>query len=145
MTAKKENEDFFVRVTLSPEQARLVVAALDFYSRIRCGQFSELAQVFWRTLDNKRHIADGLLKDLRRLCLPTLTSSDSSFGIAECPDESARVAFDILQVVRQVEALARDPSETRYTVDRSDPHFVSKTSPRPIAKAINILDRLAES
>jgi hypothetical protein len=140
----KDREDFFVRVTLSPEQARTVIAALDFYARIMSGQFDELTRVFSTNLHGQRDEVDRMMSAVRAICLPKLHPRDSGYGIAECPNEWARIAFDILQVIRQVEIIARSPDGPRVLVSYDSPHFVSASEPRPVAKAINTLDRLAE-
>lgn len=139
-----DREDFFVRVTLTPSQARVVVAALDLYSRICCGQFSEIASRFAMSLGKHRDMAETLLQDVRTLCFPKLDERAAGYGIAECPDESARVSFDVLQVVRQVEIKARDPQGPSYLIPYQDPMFVSRSVPRPTAQSVTILDRLVE-
>lgn len=137
-----DRNDFYVRLTLSPEQARVVSCALDFFSRIKCGQLGEIGNIFWGATD--RDSIREVTSELKRLCLPGLRGSSAEYGISECPDESAKVAWDIMQVVRQTEIKARHPGGPQILVSYDDPMFVSKSEPRPTATAVSILDRLVE-
>lgn len=137
-----DREDFFVRLTMTPEQARVVRDALDFYARIQCGQFSELVRMFTPSVRD-RDGAEQLAQMLRDRLFPDLDRRASGHGIAECPSNGAKVAFDVLQVIRHCEFRARCP-EDRVIVDSQKPHFVSRSVPRPVAKAVNVLDRLVE-
>jgi len=138
-----QREDFFVQVTLSPEQARVVVNALDVLSRIHIGQFNIVREEFLdRDFDSDA--VNRLLFAARHLVFPELGGGEGySYGIRGCPSRKGKVAWDVLQVIRQVEAFARRP-EGGYTVSFNDPMFVSDSEPRPTAKAVNILDRLSD-
>lgn len=139
-----ENKDFFVRVTLSPEQTRTVLTALDFYSRVMCGQFEEINRAFYSSYRGDRDHQEALLRELREQLMPNLDDRASGYGIAECPNRTARISYDILQVVRQVLAKAEEPNGNRMLVNYSDPMFVSDSEPRPKASTINVLDRMVE-
>lgn len=141
---KTMKSDYFVRLTLSSEQTNVLLSALDFFSRVKCGQFDEITRAFSNNIGGNRAEAELLVKQLRRICLHKLDERATGYGIAESPSEAARVAWDILQVVRQVDSYARDPDGPKMLVSYQDPHFVSNSEPRPVAKAINVLDRLAE-
>jgi hypothetical protein len=137
-----KQEDFFVQTTLTPEQARVVVSALDLYSRLHIGQFREIGWLFRSNIENVE-VVDALLEELRQHCHPGL-SPNQSHGIASAKvAEQAKVAWDIQQVIRQVEAYGREPNGG-ITVSFNDPLFVSDSVPRPTAKNVTILDRLAD-
>lgn len=137
-----QKDDFSVQVTLTPEQARVVVNALDVLSRLHIGQFNIVREEFFGDFDS--HLVDKLLFEARRLIFPELGDHQgASHGIAGCPSHKGKIAWDVLQVIRQTTALAHHP-EGGHTVQFSDPMFVSKSMPRPKAKALDVLDRLAD-
>jgi len=136
----EQKNDFFIQTTLTPEQARVVIHALDLLSRLHCGQFREIGWLF-RSQIKEHDLVDRLLAELKQECHPGLKPTHS-YGIAECPTESARIAWDILQVVRKAEAYSQHP-EGGLGMRYSDPMFISDSRPRPTAKIATILDRLA--
>ena len=139
----EQREDFFVQVTLSPEQARAVVRAIDVYMRIHMGQFGIIWEQFVGQPGAQTDIADKLLFEARRHLLPELGAAPGySLGIRGA-SRSARVAHDVLQVIRQTEAYGRNP-EGGYSVVFDDPLWSSDSEPRPKAKRINILERLSD-
>jgi hypothetical protein len=138
-----EKNDFFVQVTLTPEQARLTVDALDLFSRIHLGQFSTILEQF---IGVQR--SDGLdeaILAVRQACLPELSPTlNHSYGISSGEvSERGKLSWDILQVIRHCESHARNP-KGGYTVNFNKPMFYSDSEPRPTAKAVSILDRLSE-
>jgi len=138
----KKNEQFFVQATLTSEQARVVVDALDLYSRVHIGQFNIIAEQFMK-IDRTEEL-NMLLTRARQICFPELSASlGHSYGIVACPTESGRIAWDVHQVIRRTEAYGRAP-EGGMGVQFNTPMFVSKSVPRPVAKNVNILDRLAD-
>lgn len=140
----EKNEQFFVRVTLTPEQARIVVKALDFFSRIHIGQFNVIREQFWGKLEPEQvELCERFLQEARRLCFPELGSPNHSHGIAGCPSRAGKIAWDVQQVIRQVESFGRIP-DGGMTVNFDNPLFVSDSVPRPTAKTVTILDRLAD-
>lgn len=143
---EKQNENFFVQVTLTPEQARTVVSALDLLTRIHIGQFNTVREQFWGKLPDRDAVdrLEKLLYEARRIVFPELNGGPGhSFGISGCPSKTGKIAYDVLQVIRQTEALGRIP-EGGITVNFNDPLFVSDSVPRPTAKRVTILDRLAD-
>ncbi len=141
MTQRDEN--YFIRVTLTPEQARVVVTALDVLARIHIGQFHTIReQFFCQDIDVGK--IEALMEEVKVSIFPDLTGGPShSYGISSCPSERGKIAWDVLQAIRHCEAYARHP-EGGITVDFNTPMFVSDSVPRPTAKQINILDKLAE-
>ncbi|MGD9725369.1 MAG: hypothetical protein AB7L09_03055 [Nitrospira sp.] len=140
---KPENTvDTFVQVTMTPEQARAVVRALDMYLRVHIGQFNIISEQFIGAGIDTRKMED-LLFEARSLAFPGLFAGRGhSFSASGCPREDAKIAYDVLQVVRRTEALGRHP-EGGMTVDFNEPLFVSGSSPRPSARLVGLLDLLA--
>ena len=138
-----KNDNYFVQVTMTPEQARTVVQALDVLSRIHMGQFDRISEPFWDKVKDRNKLLEGLLM-ARKQCFPELAGNMAhSHGIAGGIKQEGKVAYDLLQVIRQCEAFARRP-EGGLTVDFDAPLWVSDSTPRPTAKPTNVLDRLAD-
>jgi hypothetical protein len=142
-TKRMKNENFAVRVTLSPEQARAVVTAIDFYMRIRLGQFKELARIF---ADRGGHL-DGVahcLNAIKAIIYPEMPTDGATYSISGVPYKDAKVGFDVLQVVRNAEAWGCTP-QGGITVNFDSPSFVSESYPRPKAEILGPLEMLAAS
>ena len=137
-----EPNNLAIRVTLTLEQARTVVEALDVFMRIHMGQFNIIQEQFCHENFDRASVELLLLK-ARRLIYPELHGVGHSFGIAGCPSESARLGYDILQVIRQKESLARNP-EGGMSVNFDSPYWVTDSEPRPKAEILNPLERLAD-
>jgi hypothetical protein len=123
---------------LTEEQLRLVQTALDFYSRVGIGQFEEIKNhpTFTNHLRNEfkdengktdygryhevRDIVDTILVQPRNMLLGDLKlPKNASWGIHNPDvDESCRVAFDIIQVIRH-EFWKADSDRSEWTVDSS--------------------------
>jgi hypothetical protein len=97
-----------VIVKMNIDQARSVMAALEFYARMHMGQFDSLdwqfvthsrTRNFWRD-QRSRDDARLYAEQLRRTIFPEL-EKNASYGIAspEIPD-SARDAWDLYQSLR---------------------------------------------
>lgn len=139
--------DHFIQVTLTSEQVGVLLDALDVYSRIHLGQFHRIREEFWTKLPDRDAVVrmEHYLYKARQEAFPELTGGPNhSHGIGGAIEEKGKVAYDIKQVIRVADAYARHP-EGGHTVDFNAPLFFSKTSPRPVAKAVNILDRLADA
>ena len=138
----------FIQVTLTPEQAGIVVDALDLLSRIHMGQFHTVSEQFWDKLPDREAVVrmEEALFKARKEAFPEIegganhSHSMSSLGVAE----AGKVSWDILQVISNASAFAGNP-EGGHTVDFNDPMFVSKSVPRPVANSVSILDRLADA
>lgn len=137
----KKNEIFALRVTLSPEQASAVVTAIDFYMRIRMGQFSELGHIFWDRNGHDERVSERL-NQIKALIYPEHPGLGASYSIASAPYKDARVSYDVLQVIRHAAAWAENP-EGGMTVNFDRPSFVSDALPRPKAEVLGPLEILA--
>jgi hypothetical protein len=143
-----KKEDFFVQVTLTPEQAGVVVDALDLFSRLHIGQFHTVAELFFDRLPDRETVAlmENTLFDARQLAFPELTGgpNQSHSMSSRKVSEVGKVAWDVQQVIRHTTSWARNPDGGMQS-SYSSPLFLSKAVPRPVGKAVSILDRLADA
>lgn len=109
------------KLTITEHQASVINRALDFYSRMLIGQVREIKNVYkmernFNDLPDHDQ-ADEAIEKVRELYFPG-HPSNGSFGIysPEVPD-SARIAWDIQQVIRHRIAWRRagDPSERDWS------------------------------
>jgi hypothetical protein len=121
-------------IEINEEQAKIIINALDFYSRIGIGQFIEIVLAFsWWQCDeqwfNHRNEVERLIYDAQF----NLTGMpfNASYGIFS-PEvhENAKIAWDIQQVIRYRLAWDRNP-KGGMTVDFDDP-MRSSTKDFPI-------------
>ena len=125
-------------ITLTEEQLRLVQAALDFYSRVGIGQFDVIKEhptfenhlrkefkdedgnVDYSRYHEVRDNVDLMLVQPRNMLLNDLTlPKNASWGIYNPNvDESCRVAYDLLQVIRHEFWLA-NPNRSEHVVSSS--------------------------
>lgn len=104
---------------------------MDLYSRLLMGQVQELDNFFSRNTDCwKRPDRDSIANCatiIKNIVYPELMGYDS-FGIfnAKCPEES-KIAYDIIQVLRNELIKVRDPERrTGWSVDWNIPMPASK-------------------
>jgi len=116
-------------VAIDEYQAKTLIRALDFYSRIGIGQFREIVIAFsWWKRDEQwvvhRDDVDRLIQEVQW----NLTGMpyNASYGIAspETP-EKAKIAYDIKQVIRHRLAWDREP-KGGMTVDFDSPMKASE-------------------
>lgn len=95
------------QLTLNDEQVQMLLRALDVYSRIGCGQFDRILEMFrddprrrektdWRTLPLGR---DTLFRFIKQQLLSLEGDASYSICSSEVPVDY-RMAWDMLQVVR---------------------------------------------
>ena len=105
-------------MTMTEEQARLVIRALDFFSRMRMGQFGELIglvlPVSGGDIDDyvaRRDEVERILLDARDVLMPDLRDMNSlhgSFGVYHFADSTR--AFHALQAIRSCIAWHNNPA-----------------------------------
>ena len=137
----KQNENFAVRVTLTPEQARAVITAIDFYMRVRMGQFSEIGSIFWDR-DGRDDRVTERLNQIKGVIYPNLPGPGAAHSISGVPYKDAKVGYDILQVIRHAMSWHEAP-QGGITVNFDSPLFVSDSNPRPKAEILGPLELLA--
>ena len=135
-----------VTIEVDENQARLIQRALDFYSRVGIGQMERILEyptfekvlaerlkvdgkTDWSKFHDTKDKANDRLHEAREIVLNTGISKNGSYGIFNPDvDESCRVAYDILQVVRH-EFWKQDPDRSDVTVD-SSAHLSTENSGR---------------
>jgi hypothetical protein len=115
------------QLELTTEQAKVVIAALDAYSRIHMGQIGIVAEIMTEGSYDSEDLADvrGLCSDIKEAVgLPT----NGSYGIfhPKVPPQ-AKVSWDIVCVLRQV--VARAENHGSHSVWHQDPMHCEKSVP----------------
>lgn len=133
-------------ITITEEQLRIIQEALDFYSRVGIGQFDKIKEhpTFENYLrkefkndDGKtdynryhqvRDNVDQMLIHPRNMLLnDLLLPRNASWGIYNPNvDESCRVAYDLIQIIRH-EFWKADPDRSEHVV-MSSVHLTTKDS-----------------
>lgn len=121
-------------LTLTEKQARILVRALDLFTRIGIGQFEEMIRVFdpaCRTEMTKLRVAENHVAHAQRLV--TGFPENASFGIhAEEVSDDFRMARDIGTVIRNRLAWDRTPAGG-MGVDFDEPRAISREALPTIA------------
>lgn len=115
-------------MTMTEEQARLVIRALDFFSRMRMGQWGELARLTPPPSNGNiadyqaaRDTVEDLLLQARDIVMPELRdmrSFYSSYSVHKFDD--SRAAWHTLQAIRSCIAWHNNPAGG-WTVDFDKP------------------------
>jgi hypothetical protein len=126
---QQHHEDYRVTLTLNPAQARVVMRALDLYSRLKMGQFDEIVSLFGFHREFDRDHARLLLRDLHTTVFPELHGNEY-YGIFHEQAGDGREAWDIYQTIRHAVAWHREP-EGGITVDFDRP-LKSSAEPLPV-------------
>ncbi len=118
-------------ITVNERQARILVAALDIYSRIGIGQFEAAAEVYDVAFRLAVEVKDRIRAGLRIAKEAAGHPANGSFGIhnASVADDF-RNAFDLQQVIRNRLAWDRKP-EGGVQVDFDEPRQIGT---EPLAK-----------
>ena len=108
---------------MNEQHACTVMAALEFYSRMRMGQFRELPSLCLDLSDkeycDKREYMEALLEPARRICYPELLPTFAhSYGVGKFED--ADLAWELYESIRYCRAWAKHP-EGGSTVDFGKP------------------------
>jgi len=111
----EKNEDSKYTMKVNEVQLRIILEALDLYSRLLCGQTSEAANFLrWHHLNSNQEIdhraADSAGKQLKRAFWGDELGMGASYGIrSDKTPEEAKAAYDIIQVARYVRAWSKHP------------------------------------
>jgi hypothetical protein len=118
-----------VALTLTEEQADILLMSLETYSRLKMGQFNAVTDLF-PARDFDRGKAAAALQEARQTVMPELDPR-GYYGIRNLEaGEQARVAFDIQQVLRHALAWHWHP-EGGIGVCYDEPY---KTSRAPLIR-----------
>ena len=115
-------------MTMTEDQARLVIRALDFFSRMRMGQFAELIDLVLTVegddIDDyrkRRNEAARILLEARDVLMPELRDMHSLHGsYSVYMFDDARAAWHTLQAIRSCIAWHNNPAGG-WTVDFDKP------------------------
>ncbi len=82
---------------LNEEQVRVILRALDLFSRLRCGQLQQLKE------NISCSASEETLNKLQKEMFPTLTGLHHSYGIAgkETPQD-AKISYDIFKQIHYI-------------------------------------------
>lgn len=102
------------RLEMNEKQARTVIDALDFFMRMRIGQWDELRKLCWvfgniagtQEYETKRDAIDEKLMEARQIAMPELTRN-ASWGVYKF--NNTERAFNILKAVRSCIAWHNNP------------------------------------
>ena len=106
-------------LTFNEKQAQVLMNALDFYSRVRMGQFHVISDEFRFDHEFDQHNARFYLDRLREMIFPELEANEY-YSIYHDIVGAGQEAWDIHQVIRHAYAWKRFP-EGGWTVDFSTP------------------------
>jgi len=135
-----------VQMTMTVEQARVMMRAMDLYMRLLMGQFDELEHLFFaeendpifeRTTDFRaREEFKYYLKRVKKHVYPTL-EYNASWGITgrPCP-ERATMAYDMYKTMDNAISWYQNPSGG-WTVNYDKPMHWYKKMPLPEVKVFN--------
>lgn len=142
----KKKRPYRYRIDLTDEQAKVLERALEFYTRIRNGQFKE---IIWETQDIRlrestpddpfdMRLAEAFAFELRSLLFKDLgRDPGASYGVGH--DHKADVSWDIYQTLRYVRSWDEHP-EGGITVNFDRPLHTS-SEPLP---ACSVLGKMKE-
>ncbi len=119
------------QLTVTDEQVQVLLKALDVYSRVGCGQFERILEMFLGDPRRQKDVPDcKLLFNRFKEQLLALTP-DTSYSICS-PDVPVdyRLAWDVLQVLRHHVAWRKQP-EGGFTVNFDKP---MNTSGAPLCR-----------
>ncbi len=117
-----------VTLTLTEEQADILLMALDTYSRLKMGQFNAVSDLF-PARDFDRKAAAAALLAARQTVMPELDPRGYHGIESREVRDRARIAFDVEQVLRHALSWHRHP-EGGITVNFDKPYWTSP-EPRP--------------
>lgn len=130
------------RLEMNEEQARTVIDALDFWMRMRIGQWEELTDLCLEPTPDSfkaiekyyenRETANEKLFEARRIVMPELTKN-ASWGVYKFPETER--AFNVMKAVRSCIAWHKNPNGG-YLVIYDKPMAVNVTEPMPKCEAI---------
>jgi hypothetical protein len=116
-----------ITLTFNQRQAQTMMCALEFYSRVRMGQFHVISDEFRFDHEFDQHNARFYLDRLREMIFPELEANEY-YGIHHDVVGLGQEAWDIHQVIRHAYAWKQYP-EGGWTVNFHEP---MKTGHEPL-------------
>lgn len=128
------------QLIINEEQAKVLSAALESYSRLMVGQIRyALEPLTFQQMKNGKDIDHQKLRELCDKVKATLTDFShpgASYGIhSREVDDSARMAYDIRKVIEHRLSYDRKP-EGGQTVNFDIPNKTSQTQPLPVISVL---------
>lgn len=128
------------QLIINAEQAKVISAALESYSRMMVGQIGyALEPLTFQQMKNGKDINHKKLRELCDEVKATLTDFShpgASYGIhSEEVDDSARVAYDIKKVIEHRLSYDRKP-EGGPTLNFDIPNKTSQIQPLPVISVL---------
>ena len=130
-------------LTMTEAQARMMIAALDFFSRMKMGQFGELIDLVMPitpgTVDNylsRKECAEQVLLAVRNILMPDLRGMNSlagSYGVYRSED-TERV-FNAMLAIRSCIAWHKNP-QGGYEVIYDRPRAINVTEEMPKCEVV---------
>jgi len=119
-----KSSDKKVQLTMSENQARTIISALDLYSRLGIGQVDRVKEVLDRDFGRWKGDSNDiklLLRKIKDYYFPEFKGGNGYFGIFQesCPEES-KISWDLIQVIRYALAWHNNPAGG-MTVDFGEP------------------------
>ena len=128
------------RLEMNEEQARTVIAALDFWMRMRIGQWEELVELClpcdYKHIDEwckKRDDAELLIMSVRDKVMPELPYN-ASYGVYKF--EETERAFNVMKAVRSAIAWHNHP-EGGYEVIYDRPMAINVAEEMPKCEVVS--------
>lgn len=130
-------------LTVDEVQADVILRALDFYSRVGCGQFNEISGIFRhdpRKKPSDPRLIHANVESLRQQLLQLSDGVAYSICDRRVPQDY-RMAYEILQVIRNCKAWTEHPGGGPFV--QFDPPFVTTDHPLCKAEAGSTREKLA--
>jgi hypothetical protein len=125
---------------MNEKQARTVIAALDFWTRMRIGQWKELVELClpcdYEHIDEwcrKRDDAELLIMSVRDKVMPEL-SYNASYGVFRF--EETERAFNVMEAVRSAIAWHKNP-QGGYEVIYDRPRAINVAEEMPKCEVVD--------
>jgi len=149
MFVSRDQKDNKYRLEVTGLQLQVILRALDLFSRVGGGQFTEVlldelkVELFKDGGTKESHLrrdtAERFLLLAKEQVWPELGPSNASWGIFndKMVPAACRTAYDILRVFRRHLALERDPTPEYRTVDYDEVTLVApETGPLPTVETV---------
>jgi hypothetical protein len=119
------------KLTITEQQASIIVRALDLFARIGTGQFEEVLNVYDRDFAFSPEAREGMRSALKAAKAHAGHPPNGSFSILNPKvSDDFRAAYDVMQVIRHRLAWDQNPQGNPLRVDFDKPR---QTSALPMA------------
>jgi len=121
------SEQTFEISGLSVKQARILIDALDLYSRLQMGQVEEIEKFYrWNMIERvnpeHRDLLTSMVGMIKKIVFPELNGNASYSICGNGAPDAAKIAYDIQRVIRHRVAWTQNPNGG-IQVDFDDPDY----------------------